>query len=306
MRKTLTLLATCLALPAAASTFGPYDEIYLFGDSLSDSGNIALAAPAGVPNPPYPQGQFTNGNTWATQLGLTPSLAGGTNYAFGGARAADNGDFIPDLLAQIGTFTSTVANIGSNPLAVIWAGGNDFRDLTSPTGILDLVGNVTKSIATGVDALYQKGIRDFVVFGLPNFATLPELRDDPIGTFGASIASTLLNGGIHLTSQVLDAKLADAHVNFFDLDAVFQDALASVPKDLRQIRCLEDIADCAVNPTNYVFFDDIHPTEWVHTNLANAFAAEVLQPAPLPAGGLLLLTGFAGFALWGKRRKSLA
>jgi phospholipase/lecithinase/hemolysin len=311
MRKALTILATFLALPAAASTFGPYDDIYVFGDSLSDSGNIALAAPAGVPNPPYPLGQFTNGNTWTTQLGLTPSIAGGTNYAWGGARAAENGDFIPDLLTQIGSFTSTVANIGSNPLAVIWVGGNDFRDLQPGDDLGSFVKSITNTITRGVRDLTRKGIEDVVIFNLPNFSALPQYAGDPLGAGQAGFISNVVNDAIATKVSRLDMRFGDADIGLFDLDSVFQDVLASVPASLRQTRCLDDIVDCTVNPTDYVFFDDIHPTEWVHTQLANAFSEQVLQeqviaPVPLPAGGALLLTGFAGFALWGKRRKSLA
>ena len=50
--------------------------------------------------------------------------------------------------------------------------------------------------------------------------------------------------------------------------------------------------------------------EWVHTELAARFSETVLgrdlTPVPLPAGGALLFAGLAGFAVWGRRRKSQA
>ena len=83
------LLVTPVAAPAFAS---PITQIVAFGDSLSDTGNDLIAF--GSPQPPYYQGRFSNGPNWiddlAGKLGVPdpqPSLAGGTNYAYGGATA---------------------------------------------------------------------------------------------------------------------------------------------------------------------------------------------------------------------------
>lgn len=103
-----------LSIPASAAA-GPYTGIYVFGDSLSDSGNVFAATTANPINPivlgaatplspPYFFGRFSNGPTYADVLatslglaqsphGLNPSLAPGpgvpfplgTNYAWGGA-----------------------------------------------------------------------------------------------------------------------------------------------------------------------------------------------------------------------------
>ena len=68
-----------------------YDEIYVFGDSFSDTGNVFNATKGAIPpSPAYFNGRFSNGPVWveylAPQLGLTfdPS----TNFAFGGATGA--------------------------------------------------------------------------------------------------------------------------------------------------------------------------------------------------------------------------
>lgn len=308
MRKTLTILAACLALPATAGTFGPFDELIVFGDSLSDSGNVAAARGDAFPFFIYPNGQFTNGDAWTTQLGLTPSLTGGTNYAYGDARAADNMDGTPDLLAQIGQFSDNGGPSGTNSLAVIWSGGNDFRDL-SPTvdqaGLTTFITSIAGTIALGAKALHAEGLRDLAIFGLPDFGALPQYAGDPLGAGQASFVSSLLNEAISNTAMALDIGLPGTNVEFFDLDAVFQDVLAEVPLDNQRLRCIDSPFECAANPTSYLFYDDIHPTEWVHEALATNFEENVLQPVPLPAGGMLLLSGFAGFALWGKRRKSL-
>src|SRR6267378_4348927 len=72
---------------------GPFNNLVLFGDSLSDIGNIAAQPFINTPGPYYWNGRFSNGpvyaETLATGLGL-PALnrstaSGGTDYAYGGA-----------------------------------------------------------------------------------------------------------------------------------------------------------------------------------------------------------------------------
>ena len=66
--------------------------MYAFGDSLTDTGNVSLATLGMVPAPPYADRSFSNGPVWAQDLAqslglpaLKPSLAGGTDFAYGGA-----------------------------------------------------------------------------------------------------------------------------------------------------------------------------------------------------------------------------
>ena len=106
-------------LPASAS---PYSAMFVFGDSLSDTGNVAavvgsngaqvISGNSYIPSQPYASGQFTNGNVWvngaAAALGLAPfaqpSLAGGGNFAFGGATVATDGAGIPPSLTLQASF----------------------------------------------------------------------------------------------------------------------------------------------------------------------------------------------------------
>ena len=72
-----------------------YTALFAFGDSLSDAGNDWIADGHTDPVSPYYQGHFSNGLTWVEDLSnmlglgtLTPSLAGGHDFAFGGAETA--------------------------------------------------------------------------------------------------------------------------------------------------------------------------------------------------------------------------
>ena len=109
-----------LILPS--TSYAGYSNLYVFGDSISDSGNNALVlAPNVTPVPisgnsfiptfPYASGTYSNGPVWAqtlaTMLGLsaTPSLLGGTDYAFGGAQTG-TGLVPPGLETQAAVFLS--------------------------------------------------------------------------------------------------------------------------------------------------------------------------------------------------------
>ena len=97
-RQVLGILGCLVSLAAAAD---PFSNVYVIGDSLSDQGNLFLATQsvtgAGIPAADhYAMGRFSNGENYAGVLAgklgvsLTPTLAGGTNFAFGGARTSYN------------------------------------------------------------------------------------------------------------------------------------------------------------------------------------------------------------------------
>ncbi|MEM7724525.1 MAG: SGNH/GDSL hydrolase family protein, partial [Pseudomonadota bacterium] len=100
---------------AQASTLSPVAPFLVFGDSLSDPGNIL---PGGL--------QFTNGDAWASQLGA--DLASGMNFAVGGATAADSA-IDSDFDDQIAAFRGSGARFNSDTSTVVWFGGNDLLDL---------------------------------------------------------------------------------------------------------------------------------------------------------------------------------
>lgn len=111
-RMALAITITCAAChPAQAAQ--RYDKIVVFGDSYSDVGNIYIATKGAIPlSPPYYQGRFSNGPVWVEHLAqsfglpLKPYLAGGTDYAFGGA------ELLQDLATPEGTVPGVASQVG--------------------------------------------------------------------------------------------------------------------------------------------------------------------------------------------------
>ena len=138
LSRTAFALAACCSsalLIGSAAHAANFSAEYVFGDSLSDVGNVYLGSSGSEPAGHYFGGQFSNGPVWvqdlAARLGLpalTPSLAGGSDYAFGhattGSPSTNNSD-VPNLEQQVGTFFSGHASAPSNALYTFSIGAND-------------------------------------------------------------------------------------------------------------------------------------------------------------------------------------
>lgn len=145
-------VVACISILSASAVIADtgYSDMVVFGDSLSDPGNVFVLAGEvsvrpynadNIPDAPYPIGglTFSNGKTWAERVSAALKLKGGTgpalrttafaNYAFGGARAASSAGGPFDLSAQVGQyFADTGGSADSEALYTVFIGGNDVRD----------------------------------------------------------------------------------------------------------------------------------------------------------------------------------
>jgi phospholipase/lecithinase/hemolysin len=142
-----SLVFIFVRLPSTcALDLSKFKHLIVFGDSLSDNGNLFAITKGG--NPPAPPigaygvtfdgtnrffpGRFTDGQNWVDYFfSVAPSVAhfspvtayfndGGTNFAVGGSTSED-------LTEQINTYLSSPnGHTPANDLSVIWIGANDF------------------------------------------------------------------------------------------------------------------------------------------------------------------------------------
>lgn len=151
--------------------------LLVFGDSLCDGGNArALLGDLAFPSPPHWANRRCNGPLWVEALAaglglepLVPSLAGGTNHAFGGARSGRGLSLkgVPNLLTQVEGVCRDWEAAGdgagrppSSTLVVLRAGANDYLD--GPPG--PAVGEaVNAHLLEAVRILADQGLRRFLV-----------------------------------------------------------------------------------------------------------------------------------------------
>lgn len=122
-------VALCASAHAADTRF---TQLVVFGDSLSDAGNISLATHPSI-QPPLEfttnPGSVTVQNVAAgLGLPLSASLVGGTDYAWGGAGVLNNSPgtpaSVPTATAQIGGYLAA-GPVDSRALYSVWGGAND-------------------------------------------------------------------------------------------------------------------------------------------------------------------------------------
>lgn len=316
-------LAAALALGLGGAAHATtYSGLFIFGDSLSDSGNNALVIGADptqvitgagyIAQRPYASGTYSNGAVWsqqfAAQMGLSalPSLAGGGNYASGGARLEANGPggFPFSMSTQVGQFLGGHGGIADpNALYVISGGGPDLNDaLTAVIGGAD-PGATTAALAASyattmgqlVDNLQAAGARHIVVWNAPNAGLTPSAGI--YGDAGRGLATSISAA----MNAALDQRLAfeGGDVKSFDLFGL----LGNVAANPAAYGFTDVTTACGAvlgcDASTALFWDGIHPTTFAHGLLAHAMIAAAV---PEPATYALWLIGLGGLALLKRRR----
>jgi phospholipase/lecithinase/hemolysin len=307
----LSILMICFAFVAGAADVRAgqteFDQVVVFGDSLSDSGNtFALLGTAGTPpdyllNPflipaaPYARGghHLSNGATWIEQFARPLGLAGSvrpafqgsdpfaTNYAVGAARARNEGPF--NLAVQVGAFLQQFGgNAPSDALYVIQIGSNDVRDALLAGGPLQaaaILDAARLSISDSIKALYAAGARTFLVWNSPDIGLTPAVRilDTQIpGTAAAASTLTQMFNAALAAELTLLSGLPGIDIVPFDAFALVS-AIVATPGDFGLTNVTDacvtpNVPPFACQPADYLFWDGIHPTEAVHAIIAREVA----------------------------------
>ncbi len=256
------------------------NQLYVFGDSLSDVGNVFRATGGKYPtSPPYFQGRFANGPIWveylADRLALTDERS--TNYACGGATTGSGSiNGIPGLLGQVYNFTKTHQRANPQALYVIWAGANDYLygAANTPTPV--------ENLSKAIQSLTQVGAKKILVANLPDLGKLPATRNAGNSQRLSSITSAH-NLGLAESVNLLQQKLApDTEIHVFDVNALYREAITNPGKfGFNNVTdpCLKNLTICE-HPDQFLFWDGIHPTNAGHRLLA-LFAGNMVVSKPL-------------------------
>jgi phospholipase/lecithinase/hemolysin len=297
-------------LKVSAATFS---QMYVFGDSLSDTGNVfnasLQATGIGFPPPPYFKGRFSNGPNWVdylaedlnlsptpvTALGLEIPPSQGINFAFGGATTGLDNTVAPNLLLglqqQVGLFTSFVsANQAANPdaLYVLWAGANDYLPTESTTFTPfntpeTTIGNLSFALST----LAAVGAKNFLVVNLPDLGELPLTNNTPISS-SLNTLTSLHNTSLSATINALSSTPgSDLNINLVDVNSLFSDTISNPDK-----YGFANVTDACINnltcvfggqsdQNKFLFWDNLHPTTAAHKQIGE-LAYKALQSSTPP------------------------
>jgi len=287
-----------LGIWGVASRGGDITGIVSFGDSLSDTGNtyIAIGYP---PSPPYYQGHYSNGPIWleymAGQLGVaapTPSLAGGTDNAWGGAETGNGTSFMgtPNIGSQISTYLATNTP-SSTQLITIWGGANDFLNAgqTDPTvPVANLAAEITTLAAAGGKLFMVPNLP--LLGDIPATNTMPQQVRDGLNLLSSTF-DTLLQNELNTLQQSLGITIYQPNI-----EALFENVLAN-PAAYGFTNVTDSaLADGVTSGQGYLFWDIVHPTTAAGQIIANvAYQSIVPEPSSMT---LVLIAAPAVLLAW--------
>jgi phospholipase/lecithinase/hemolysin len=290
------LIFICFGLLVSTANANSFSAIYVFGDSLSDTGNRTSTS---VPYVwPYDQDRASNGLVAVEYLArdlnltLTPSLhltthQGGGNYAVAGAKAHEQGS--TDLAPQVTAFLTKHNNRAeSTALYILFIGGNDLREATtaSITAGQNTIDQSIIVIEQQLQRLLLAGARSILIINAPDVGDIPEARrvaaqnNDPQLTARANSLTRRFNSALTTLVQRLDND-ANA-IQIFDLYQQVKSISANGASfGLTNTRdacfVLQEVRfhpECLLsqNADAFIFFDEIHPTTRMHRLIATSLA----------------------------------
>jgi phospholipase/lecithinase/hemolysin len=298
-----------------------FSQVIVFGDSLSDTGNVRdrtssissgrVSYPSHTFN--YSQGRFTNDDNtdppsvlyagvWHEQLAQTflllppaaYSLGGGANYAFGGATTNNGTHDEVAVSTPLGDVTITVDDLGKqmddylathavDPLAlyVVWGGGNDLRNDDSS-------GNVTATAARATalaGRLANAGAQYIMVPNVPPLGDIPRYLNDPARVTSLNLASANYRQELNADLDALLGSLAPQGITPTIYRPDSWTNTIRIFSDGRRYGFANTYAPAQganVLADLFLFWDDVHPSTSGHYQLAKAaYDTIVLPPAPL-------------------------
>ena len=310
------VLAVTILLGFAGGTWAQtFNSVVIFGDSLSDSGNIAQIN--GLP----PGTSFTTNPdpVWAEIVAQTfgasgtNSLAGGTNYAWGGACVDPNVACetpVSTTQQQISQHLSG-GNADPDTLYMIWGGVNDISAVTEENqsdaqGALNGTLQAAEAYVDQIRGLQDAGARYVVVLNLPDVGkTINAQRDGPVAAAELSALAQAYNEALSTGLGSLEHGIIPVNASVL-LDEIIEnpgnygftniDEIACTPGS-NPLRPSGGIESLVCGPTDsgylsppktdetYLFADGSHPSGLGHAAVASMVISTLEAPVQVSLGG---------------------
>lgn len=249
-----------------------FENIVVIGDSLSDSTGRMLGKTSGwMPSSSqYYDGRFTNGYTWVDFIS-SPAYnhAAVETRAEGGAVAGSYCKLNP-VFMFISSMKKQVSRLKFSKESLIFSsiGSNDYITFNKKD-----VNKVVNDQVKNIKRVIEKGGRNIVVMGVPDFSQTP-FAEHETQAFKDKLSqiSALHNEMLSAEMNKLDGTNG-AKVKFFDLNEVLTSTL-KIAKDIGY-NTTEPFHQGYIGgkePLNiapkYFFNDSVHPTQEVHAIFA--------------------------------------
>ena len=315
------LLVSALAFALAGASVAQaqtFSGVISFGDSLSDAGQYAAIPP---PNG-FGAGSFTTNpdNVWAQTVASwfgangNASLAGGSNFAWGGAPTAFS---VPGVSVPLRCVPATLpcrsvaqqitasGAVDPNALYTYWAGANDIFNYVGYAGA-SLITSAQAQAFTGasatnavnqIRALQTAGATNIVVFNIPDIGRAPNFNNTTLFPGQASPANAAAISGLTFVyNQTLNAGLASLGdgiipINVYGLvNELFANPGLYGFSNTTGTACnlaLTGGSSLFCTPAayrspdanqTYLFADGVHPSGAAHAMLASVVIATISAP----------------------------
>ncbi len=292
------VLAALLVGAVASAQAASYSNLYIFGDSLSDSGTFGPILDVGR------NARFTTkpGTVWAENLGasyglsVTPAYtaepgrigplvfslnASGNNFAVGDARInaappnLSEAVNLPSVRMQVDGFLAR-GPLDSNALYVVSGGHNDvFAQLGgSPVAAQTAMITAANDLTAQVTRLQSAGARNLIVVGIM------DISQTPIGRAQTPTDAAQLNDLITTFETSLTSGLAGKNLLYFDtgrlLDTVLANPAAYGFTNTTDPACGEvNALQCQVPADGHLFADNKHPSTSMHSVISDWVSASL-------------------------------
>jgi len=276
----------------------PLNKIVVFGDSLSDNGNLYEYMKRELPlSPPYFKGRFTNGPVWiellVNQYYPEDAQAHLLDYAFGGAGVSEVDDDTDDVLFTLSReidsyLLSHHDKADDTSLYVVWMGANNY--LAVPEDVDKTVSFVIAGIQHELQRLVDKGAKHIMVVNVPDLGRTPAAKDfDSVDLLTALCAkhNAVLKD---VVSELGERNDPSVHWYYFNVNDIIDELLNfperngltnivdtcyeemvntpsehSILKMVSSVKSRKNVDACS----GYLFFDPVHPSEIAHIVMAD-------------------------------------
>ncbi len=286
----------------------PLKNIVIFGDSLSDNGNLYEYMKHQLPvSPPYYEGRFTNGPVWVERLAASYfSIAQKDkllDYAYGGAGVSqDPGDdeVLFTFNREIDSYLLThQGQAEENSLFIVWIGANNY--LGMPEDTQQAIADVNAGIKNGLEKLVNKGAKHIMLLGLPDLGMTPAAIEMDLVD---SLSALSLGHNTYLQNNLkeLQDRYPSVQWLYFDINNMMHEVIDNPDKygftnttescyqtdmapgsnqaTLKMVSKVQVLKETSAACEGYLFFDLVHPSTKAHQIMADN-ARRILDAAQI-------------------------